>query len=120
MTSVRVLIESRELKDFDEYHLFLLDNAVHFGMGRFFVKKMKNKIEVRVAGVDEGIKRFYESLMENTKKYGIDNIKQPEPYSGYIPTIDSYLHFAILVGACKFNEALRGDVGEIDRYLEDE
>lgn len=62
--------------------------------------------EVRVAGVDEGIKRLYESLMENTKKYGIDNIKQP--YSGDIPSIDTYLHFAILVGACKFNEALRG------------
>jgi len=104
---VKISIEAKKQDDkiFSRYKMFLIDTALYFGLGHFFMEKTDGNINILVAGEEKDVQRFYETLRENLGKYRIDNIKQPEAYNDHVPTIGMYLLLAHTSEAHNYAEA---------------
>ena len=106
MESAEILVDGKSIAESLKYRLFVFETADTSGIERLFVSRTANGVKVLAGGEGENIKTFYDDLLEGMKEYEIDRISEPQPYSGDIQTLESYVKYLQLAEIVKFNEYL--------------
>ena len=106
MGSASISMDIQSSMNFSEYRLFIIDNAMASGAERLYIKRENDNLEIRIGGKDESVRAFYDSLIETLENYGACETAKLSPFHGYIPPIDLYQRYAILVEANEYADSL--------------